>query len=66
MLVPENWTLSTNTNGEWTIYKPSIASDTLAAESDDKVDSIAELVSKGQVIAVYADDTGHDYYLLKV
>lgn len=48
------------------VTEQSITSDTVAAELDDKDDSIAELVSEGQVIALYADDTEHDYYLLKV
>lgn len=48
------------------VNEPSITSDTIAAEPDYKDDSLAELVFKGQVIAVYADDTDHDYYLWKV
>lgn len=48
------------------VNEPSITSDTIAAEPDDKDDSLAELVFKGQVIAVDADDTDHDYYLWKV
>lgn len=43
-------------SGDLTIY---ITSDTIAAEPDDKDDSIAELMSKVQV-------QEHDYYLLKV
>lgn len=35
-------------------------------KSDNKEQSLSELVSKGHVIAVYADDPDHDYYLLKV
>lgn len=48
------------------VNEQSITSDTVAAEPDDKDDSIPELLSKGQVIAVNADDTEDDYYLLKV
>lgn len=45
--------------------EPYIINDTVAAEPDDEDDSIGELVSKGQVIAVYADDTKHDYYFIE-
>lgn len=47
------------------VNEQSITSDTVAAEPDDKDDSLTELVFKGQVIVVYADDTDHDYYLLE-
>lgn len=50
------WKLLTNISGDLTIY---ITSETVAAEPDDKDDSIAELMSKVQV-------QEHDYYLLKV
>lgn len=46
----------TNISGDLTIY---ITSETVAAEPDDKDDSIAELMSKVQV-------QEHGYYLLKV
>lgn len=52
----KNWKLLTNISGDLTIY---ITSETVAAEPDDKDDSIAELMSKVQV-------QEHDYYLLKV
>lgn len=49
----KNWKLLTNISGDLTIY---ITSETVAAEPDDKDDSIAELMSVQE----------HDYYLLKV
>lgn len=52
----KNWKLLTNISGDLTIY---ITSETVAAEPDDKDDSIAELISRVQV-------QEHDYYLLKV
>lgn len=53
-----NWKQLTNISGDLTIYI-YITSDTVAAEPDDKDDSIAELMSKVQV-------QEHDYYFLKV
>uniref|UniRef100_K1P5G4 Uncharacterized protein n=1 Tax=Magallana gigas TaxID=29159 RepID=K1P5G4_MAGGI len=39
---------------------------TFDVEEDDEEVPLSEMVSKGQVIAVYADDPDHDYFLLKV
>lgn len=39
---------------------------TFDVEEDDEEAPLSEMVSKGQVIAVYADDPDHDYFLLKV